>query len=162
MSSFSLPRPAAPYSSRIGWLPLSIAVNLLLIGFLLAWVVSNQAPAPRQPLVTWQRELMPTLSTSDAAVATDAVSRIAASQVACDDAVHAEYAQIRAVLAVEPVDNGAIQAHFDKIIALRNAQQNTALHAFGDELKNLSPEGRRIILTGMEKESQRLHPATGH
>ena len=161
MSSFSIPGRAVPYRSRIGWLPLSVALNLLLIGILFAWVATTSPPMPRQPLVTWQRELIPSLPAGDAAIASDAVARIAASQVACDAAVHIEYAEIRGLLAIEPLDSAAVLAHFDRIVALRNAQQNTALHAFSDELKSVSPEGRKILLTGMERESKRLHP-TGH
>ena len=32
MSSFSIPRGAVPYRSRLGWLPASLALNLILAG----------------------------------------------------------------------------------------------------------------------------------
>ena len=74
MSSFSLPRNAVPYRSRLGWLPLSLALNLVLIGVVVAWELNLPAP-PRQPLVTWQRELIPSLNSADAAIAAQAAGR---------------------------------------------------------------------------------------
>ena len=160
MSSFSIGRSAAANRSRLGWLPVSIAVNLLLIGLVLAWVW-NMPPPERQPLVSWQREIIPSLSPGDAAIVTEATGRISDSQVTCDEAVHSQYAKIRALVAAEPVDGAAIRAGFDQIIALRNTQQTTALHAFSDELNAISPDGRQKILAGMKREAARARPVPG-
>jgi hypothetical protein len=160
MSSFSIARGVTPYRSRLGWLPASIALNLLLIGLLGAWVWNMPSP-PRQPLVTWQREIMPTLSLDDAAIATRASEKISDSQKVCDDAVRAEYVKIRTLLAIEPVDTATIQADFDQIISFRNTQQTTALHAFADELSTVSADGRQKLRAAMIKESQRSHPVPG-
>lgn len=159
MSSFSISR-GARYRSRLGWLPVSLALNLLLTGLVLAWVLNLPSP-PRQALVTWQRELIPSLSAGDATLATDAAGRIADAQAAGDQAVHIQYAKIRTLLAVEPVDQAALRAAFDKIAVIRNSQQISVGNAFLDELTAVSPEGRRKILSAMEKESQRWHPAPG-
>jgi hypothetical protein len=161
MSSFSIGRRSAPYRSRLGWLPASLAVNLLLIGLVLAWVWNMPTP-PRQALVTWQRELIPSFSPDDAALASEATGRIADAQATGDKAVHAEYGKIRALLAVEPVDQAALQAAFTEIATIRHNQQIAVGNAFRDELAAVSPEGRRKILSAMEKESQRWHPTTGH
>ena len=85
MSSFSLPRdPRCPVSlAELGWLPLSVALNLVLIGLVVAWEL-NLPPPPRQPLVTWQRELIPSLSPADAAIVTEAAGQVADAQAAGD------------------------------------------------------------------------------
>jgi hypothetical protein len=157
MSSFSIPRTRLGYSSRLGWLPASLALNLLLIGIMAAWVWNMPAPA-RQPLVTWQREMIPALAPDDAAMATDAAARIADAQSAGDIAVHAQYNKIRALLATEPVDHAALQAAFEQIAAIRNNQQLTVGNAFRDELASVSPNGRKTILAAMEREAVRWHP----
>ncbi len=146
-----------PYRSRLGWLPVSIAVNLLLTGLVLAWVW-NMPPPARQPLVTWQREIIPSLTPADAAIVTEAIGRIAESQASCDKAVHGLYTKIRALVAVEPVDGASIRDGFDQIIALRNTQQTTALHAFSDELNTVSADGRQKLLAGMKREAARAQP----
>jgi hypothetical protein len=160
MSSFSIPRVRSPYRSRLGWLPASLAINLLLIGLVLAWVWNMPTP-PRQALVTWQRELIPSLSAADAALATEATGRIADAQATGDSAVHAQYGKIRTLLAVEPIDRAALQAAFDEIAAIRHNQQIAVGGAFQDELATVSPDGRQKILSAMEKESQRWHPTPG-
>ena len=161
MSSFSLPRRAAPYSSRLGWLPLSVALNLLLIGLVLAWVLNMPTP-PRQPLVTWQRELIPSLSSTDGPIAAEAAGRIADAQAAGDLAVHQQYGKIRAILAVEPLDHAALATAFDGLAEIRHNQQVQIGKAFAEELDAVSADGRRKILLAMETESRRWHPTPGH
>lgn len=160
MSSFSISRPQVPYRSRLGWLPASLAINLLMIGLVLAWVLNMPSP-PRQALVTWQRELIPSLSPEDAALATAATGRIADAQSSGDTAVHEQYDKIRALLAVEPVDVDALKIVFDNIAAIRHDQQMAVGTAFRDELTVLSPDGRQKILAAMRRESDRWHPTPG-
>jgi hypothetical protein len=157
MSSFSIPGTRVRYSSRLGWLPASLALNLILIGIMAAWVW-NMPPRARQPLVTWQREMIPSLAPDDAAMATDAAARIADAQSAGDIAVHAQYNKIRSLLAAEPLDHSALQAAFDQIATIRNNQQLTIGNAFRDELSSVSADGRSKILAAMEREAVRWHP----
>jgi hypothetical protein len=161
MSSFSLPRGAVPYKSRLGWLPLSLALNLVLIGLVVAWELNLPTP-PRQPIVTWQRELLPSLSSADAAIAMEAAERIADAQAAGDLAVHNQYAKVRAILATEPLDRSALAEAFKQMTDIRRDQQSRAGEAFTEELNTVSPDGRRKILIGMEKQSQRWKPTPGH
>jgi hypothetical protein len=160
MSSFSISRPRLPYRSRLGWLPASLALNLILIGLVLAWVW-NMPPPPRRPLVTWQRELIPSLSPGDAALTTEAAGRIAEAQSAGDQAVHAQYNKVRALLAVEPLDRAALEAAFTEMARIRHNQQVEVGDAFFDELAAVSPQGRQKILASMEKESLHWHPSPG-
>jgi hypothetical protein len=161
MSSFSLPRGAVPYRSRLGWLPLSLALNLVLIGLVVAWELNLPAP-PRQPLVTWQRELIPSLSPADAAIAATAAGRIADAQAAGDLAVHNQYTKIRGILAADPLDRAALDETFNRMADIRRDQQSEAGKAFAEELDTVSADGRRKILAGMEKQSQRWKPTPGH
>ena len=160
MSSFSIPRARIPYRSRLGWLPASLALNLLLIGLVLAWVW-NMPPPARQPIVTWQRELIPSLSPADGALAREAAGRIADAQATGDRAVHAQYGKVRALLAIEPVDEAALAAAFTEIATIRHNQWLESGDAFHDELVAISPQGRQKILAAMEKESLRWHAAPG-
>ena len=161
MSSFSLPRNAVPYRSRLGWLPLSLALNLLLIGVILAWMLNLPAP-PRQPIVTWQRELIPSLSPTDASIANEAAGRIADAQAAGDLAIHNQYTKIRAILAVEPLDRAALAQAFAGLADMRRDQQIQVGDAFDAELRAISADGRRKMLAAMDVQSKRWHPTPNH
>ena len=160
MSSFSIPRTRAPYRSRLGWLPISLAVNLLLVGLLLSWVW-HMPSAPRQAIVSWQRELIPTLPPGDAALVEDTAGHIADVQAAADRAVHLQYNTVRTLLAAPSVDRASLQAAFDEIATIRHHQQVAVGDAFLNELVAVSPQGRKQILAAMEKESLRWHPNPG-
>ena len=160
MSSFSVSRSFAMSRSRWGWLPLSIALNLLLVGAIFGWAIST--PAPRQALVTWQRALLPSLPPADVPIVSAATDRIAAAQVQGDDAVHQAYLRIRLILAVSPLDKPAMESALEAIRSARDAQQTSIGATFLEELSTLTPEGRAIVLKAMEAESHRFHPAGGH
>ncbi len=162
MSSFSVSRNFPMSRTRWGWLPLSVALNLVLIGVILGWASRTHAPESRQALVTWQRELLPSLPPADVPVVNGATDRIAAAQAEADSAVHQAYIQIRAIMAVSPLDKPGMEAAFRTIQSTRDAQQKTVDDIFFDELSTISPEGRGIMLKAMEAESHRLHPPGGH
>jgi hypothetical protein len=160
MSSFSIPRNAIPYRSRLGWLPLSLALNLVLIGVVFAWEM-RPAPPSRQPIVTWQRELIPSLTPADATIATEAAGQIADAQAAGDLAVHNEYTTIRGLLAAPQLDQAALGQAFDQVAEIRHNQQILIGKAFAGELEMVSPDGRQKILAAMGMQSQRWHPTPG-
>jgi hypothetical protein len=158
MARFSVvPRsaPAVATPRRSYWLPVSIAINLLLIGVVVAWIMAE--PVRRAPLVTWQREILPSLTPADAAIVTAAADRIAAMQGEADQSVHSEYAQVRALLATEPPDRRLLEEHLKAIGVIRNNAQTVALKTFLDELVAVSPDGRATMLHAMERESRRAH-----
>jgi hypothetical protein len=161
MSSFSIPRGAAPYRSRLGWLPLSVALNLVLIGLVVAWELNLPTP-PRQPMVGWQRELIPSLSPADAAVVAAAANQIADSQAAADMAVHQQFNKVRTILAADPLDKAALVDAFNEMATIRQSQQLKVGTAFTDELSTLSAEGRKKILSAMVKQGERWRPTPGH
>jgi hypothetical protein len=161
MSSFSIPRGAAPYRSRLGWLPLSVALNLVLIGLVVAWELNLPAP-PRQPMVTWQRELIPSLSPADATIVATAAGQIADAQSAADMAVHLQFNKIRAILAADPLDKAALADAFNQMATIRQTQQLKVGAAFTEELSAMSADGRKKILAEMEKQGQRWRPTPGH
>jgi hypothetical protein len=161
MSAFSVGRGAAPYRSRLGWLPLSVALNLVLIGLVVAWELNLPAP-PRQPLVTWQRELIPSLSPADAAIVTGAAGRIADAQAAGDLAIHGQYDKIRGILAADPLDKAALADAFNEMATIRQTQQLKVGAAFTEELDSVSADGRKKILAAMVKQGERWRPTPGH
>jgi hypothetical protein len=150
-----------PYRSRLGWLPLSVALNLVLIGLVVAWELNLPAP-PRQPLVTWQRELIPSLSKADAAVVAGAAGHIADAQAEGDLAVHLQFNKIRSILAVDPLDKAALAEAFNQIATIRQTQQLKIGTAFTEELGGLSAEGKQKILAALVKQGQRWRPTAGH
>jgi hypothetical protein len=160
MSSFSIPRSTVPYRSRLGWLPLSVAVNLLLIGLVVAWELNLPGP-PHQPLVTWQRELIPSLSPADAAVVSEAAGEIADAQAAADLAVHNQFNKVRAILGVDPLDKAALADAFDQMTSIRQNQQLQIGKAFTEELDQVSDAGRQKILAAMQKQGQHWRPTPG-
>ena len=162
MSSFSASRSFPMGRTRWGWLPISVAVNLVLMGVILGWASRNHTPAPRQALVTWQRDLLPSLLPADAAIVSGATDSIAAEQATGDTAVHQAYLRIRQILAVSPLDTAAMADAFESIRAARDTQQTAVDKTFFSELSSLSPEGRAIVLRAMETESHRWHPPGGH
>ncbi len=147
---------AAAAPERSYWVFASVAVNLLLVGLILAWTLAQ--PARRQPLVTWQRELAPSLNPSDAAIVAGAADRIAAAQTEADKSVHVEYAHLRALLAAEPVDPAALNQSLHQIESIRNDEQSAMHTMFLNELTAISPEGRAKMLGAMERESQHWRP----
>jgi hypothetical protein len=148
--------------TRWGWLPLSVALNLVLIGVVLGWASRTHMPASRQALVTWQRELLPSLSPADVPIVSSATDRIAAAQAQGDTAVHQAYVQLRAILAVSPLDKPGMEKAFEAIRAARDTQQTTINGIFSEELSAVTPDGRAAVLKAMEVESHRNHPPGGH
>ena len=159
MSSFSIPRGTVPYRSRLGWLPLSVALNLVLIGLVVAWELNLPAP-PRQPLVTWQRELIPSLSPADATIVRETVSRIAGAQAAGDLGIHAQFDKVRAILTANPVDKAALADAFDQMATIRQNQQMLVGKAFTEELDKVSDEGREKIRAALMEQGKRWRPTS--
>ncbi len=162
MSSFSVSRSFPMSRTRWGWLPLSVALNLVLIGLILGYASRDHMQAPRQALVTWQRDLLPTLPAADVPIVTNATNRIAAAQAQGDATVHQAYVQLRAIMAVSPLDKPGLEQAFEAIRSARDAQQTTINSIFSEELWTITPEGRAVVLKAMEAESHRLHPPGGH
>ena len=162
MSSFSVSRSFPMSRTRWGWLPLSVALNLVLLGLILGYASRSHAPVLRQALVTWQRELLPALPPADVPIVTNATNRIAVAQAQGDDTVHQAYVQLRAILAVSPVDKPGMEKAFEAIRAARDAQQTTINGIFSEEMSTITPEGRAAVLKAMEAESHRHRPPGGH
>jgi hypothetical protein len=162
MSSFSVSRSFPMSRTRWGWLPLSVALNLVLIGIILGYASRSHEAAPRQALVTWQRELLPSLPPADVPVVSGATDRIAAAQAHGDTTVHQAYIQLRTILAASSLDKPGMETAFETIRSTRDAQQTTVDSIFFEELSNITPEGRAAVLKAMEAESRRLHPPGGH
>lgn len=157
MSSFSISRGTVPYRSRLGWLPLSVALNLLLVGLVVAWALTRPPP-PRQPLVTWQRELIPSLVPADQAIVSAAAAKIADAQASADFEVHQQFNKVRAILAAEPVDKNALAAAFDEMATIRQNQQFRVGKAFAEELDKVSADGRQKILAALLVQGERWRP----
>jgi hypothetical protein len=160
MSSFSIPRGTVPYRSKLGWLPLSVALNLVLIGLVVGWEL-NLPPPPRQPLLTWQRELIPALSPADAMIVRVAAGQVADAQAAGDLAIHLQFDKVRAILAAEPVDHAALVAAFNEMANIRERQQMLVGKAFTDELYKISAEGRQKIRAALIVQGERWRPTPG-
>jgi hypothetical protein len=162
MSSFSVSRSFPMSRTRWGWLPLSVALNLVLLGLILGYASRSHVQAPRQALVTWQRDLLPALPAVDVPIVTNATNRIAAAQAQGDATVHQAYIQLRAIMAVSPLDKPGMEKAFEAIRAARDTQQTTINGIFSEELSTITPEGRAVVQKAMEVESHRLHPPGGH
>ncbi len=163
-SSFQTP-PSLQGRRRWEWLVGSIALNLILIGLILSFMLGGKGllgDHAHQPFVTWQMELLPTLQPPDAAIVTAATRRISDQQAEGDARVHTSYMQTRAILAVEPLDRDALRRSLDEMTAIRNGEQTTIGAIFLEELEALSPDGRAKVLAGMERESRRRFGPSGH
>lgn len=162
MSSFSVSRSFPMSRTRWGWLPLSVALNLVLLGVILGYASRSHGPAPRQALVTWQRELLPSLPVADVPIVTNATNRIATAQAQGDATVHQAYIELRAIMAVSPLDKPGMEKALEAIRSARDAQQTTINSIFSEELSTITPEGRAAVLKAMEVESHRHRPPGGH
>jgi hypothetical protein len=145
---------------RFNWLIISVAGNLLLLGLIVAWIVSM--PPPHRPLVSWQQEVLPSLGQADAAIVSGAASRIAAAQDQANEALQQQYAQVHALLAAEPLDQAALQQAMTRISVIRNDEQVATRRVFFQELVSVSPAGRARLLAALEKESQHWRHHPGH
>jgi Spy/CpxP family protein refolding chaperone len=145
---------------RRGWLlPVSLAVNLLLGGFVLAWVVAM--PPSHPSMVMWQRKILPDLSPADAAIVTDATTRIADAQEQGAKSMHANFSRVSALLAAEPLDQDALERTLAEMSTIRTGQQVAMDNAFFKELVALSPDGRAKILSALQREGRRWRPPPG-
>jgi hypothetical protein len=156
-ASFGAP-PFLQGRRRWEWLIASIALNLILIGLVLSFLLGARH---HQPLVTWQMDLLPSLDAADAAIVSSATQRITDQQNGGDARIHLDYTKVRALLRVETPDRHALQEMFDDIAVTRNAEQTTINGIFLDELMALSPDGRAKTLAAMERESRRYAPPSG-
>lgn len=145
---------------RFNWLVVSVAVNLVLAGLIVAWIVTM--PGPHRPLVTWQQDVLPSLHQADAAIASAAVLRIMAQQEEAEAKVGDQYARVRALLAVDPLDQAALEQAMTEIATTRNNEQIAMRRIFFEELTALSADGRAKMLVAMEKESRRWRHHTNH
>jgi hypothetical protein len=138
-----------------GWLAVSIAVNLVLIGFVFAWALGMDSP--RSP-TTWQRDLIPSLSTQDAAVVTNAVQRINDLRSRYDAFNEEQSALFRARLHGSPFDRAAMSEMLERINKNHADQRATIMHEFLDELTALSPDGLAKLTAAMEQQVGRQKP----
>jgi hypothetical protein len=134
----------------------SFALNLVLIGVIVSWVVN--APPPTVVLVNWQRDLIPELTPEDAATVGDTVDRIAQVQRQGAIAVHEDFGKLRALLVVEPLDRDGLQRILKDMTAVRGEQQSLVGEALYKELTEISPDGRAKIVAALKRESLRWRP----
>jgi hypothetical protein len=140
-------------SRRPSWLMISVAVNLVFIGLIFAWVIGMSS---RQP-VSWQRELIPSLSAADATIARNVAQNLDDNQAATDKLVNAQYANLIAVIKTEPFDRAACAAALDKFTAIRDEHDAQIHKIVVDEMASLSPDGRAKLAAWIENAAGRWH-----
>jgi hypothetical protein len=140
---------------RWRWLAVSVAVNLVLGGLILAWVLGMP---PRPPSGSWQREVIPTLSASDAAIVEDAVKRIGDIKMQGDIQSHEGWAKLHGILEAEPLDVDALTAQMDDMNRIRVEQSTGIGQTLMTELRALSPDGRAKLVVLMKRLWSRWQP----
>lgn len=147
ISSAPFPMGSLRPRRRWGWLAVSVALNLLLIGLILAWVLTMRSPAN----VSWQREMIPSLSPSDAAIVETAIGRIADTKFEGDMKSHEAWGKVHTSLGAQPLDSDALTADMAEMTKIR-VEQGTAMNqAFLEEMKSLSPDGRSKLVALMTR-----------
>lgn len=158
MSSYSLGIAAggSPRTKRRSyWLIASVAVNLILIGLIAAWVMGMNA---YQPLVGWQRDMIPSLSPKDAEIVRDATERMLVVQNKAELALPQQYATLKQVLKTSPFDREQCGKVLSDMGVIREEQQNAIGQIFLEEVSALSPEARVEMVAAMNREARRWHP----
>jgi hypothetical protein len=140
----------APFRRRWGWLAASLALNLVLVGFICAWSLGMRSHTPN----SWQREIVSSLSAGDAAVVEHGIKGIADARAPGDLLIQAQHDQFHATLKTDPTNKILLKQLMDDIAKSRFNQALAINQAFLDELSELSPDGRSQI----EAEMQRIWP----
>lgn len=155
MSSFSIASGFERGHRRSYWLIGSVAVNLVFIGLIFAWVLGMRA---HQPLFGWQRDIVGSLSEADAAVVSNAADRLQAVQDHTDQLLVAQYGDLKTVLRAQPFNAADCQKVLDEMAFIRDDQQISFQRIFAEEASALSPEGRAKLVDAMDREARRWHP----
>lgn len=140
---------------RWRWLAVSVAVNLVLGGLILAWVLGMP---PRPPSGSWQKEAIPSLSASDAAIVEDAVKRMGEIKTQGDIQSHESWAKLHGILEADPLDVDALTAQMDDMNRIRVEQSTSMGQTLLTELKTLSPDGRAKLVALMKRLWNRWQP----
>jgi len=140
---------------RWGWLIASVALNLVLLGLMLAWVWGMHT---KQPYMSWQRSLLPSMSAADAAIVQEAATRIEEIKAQGDALVRAQSVRLRNEIVAEPFDRAAMEGAINALDAARNDEQTAVGRVFLDEMTALSPAGRISVKAAAERQSHRWFP----
>jgi len=112
-------------------------------------------------MVIWQRDLVASLSSGDAAIVSDAVERMAQAQGEGARSIHADFLKISALLAVEPLDQEALKQTLGDMSRIRGDQQQGVNQAFFKELVAVSADGRAKMLAALQKQARLWRPPEG-
>lgn len=140
---------------RWRWLAVSVAVNLVLAGLILAWVLVMPPPPPSG---SWQREVIPSLSASDAAIVEEAVKHIGEIKTHGDIEAHEGWAKLHGILETQPLDVDALTAQMDDMNRIRIEQSTGIGQTLMTELRTLSPDGRAKLVVLMKRLWSRWQP----
>ena len=146
MSSFSVGYGVRPVRRISIWIAASIALNLLMGGWILSWTLGLH-PTPKS--YEWQLDLRKSLSPADRAVIEKTVQQFQETRLQSDRRVAAYYDRLFDILAKEPFDTDAANTVLTEINATRTAA--TTQPFFLEELRDLSPAGRALLLANMQK-----------
>jgi hypothetical protein len=148
MSSFSVGYGVRPVRRISIWIAASIALNLLMGGWILSWTLGLH-PAPKS--YDWQIDLRKSLSPADGVVIEKAVQQFQDARLQGDRNIAAHYDRLFDILSKEPFDADAANLVLTEMNTARTADKATAQPFFLEELRDLSPAGRALLLASMQK-----------
>ena len=151
MSSFSVGYGVRPVRRISIWIAASIALNLLMGGWILSWTLGlHPAPKPND----WQLDLRKSLSPADGGVIEKAVQQFQEARLQGDRRIAAYYDRLFDILAKEPFDADAANSVLTEMNAARTADKAATQPFFLEELRDLSPAGRALLLASMQKRQE--------
>jgi hypothetical protein len=153
MSSFSLGYGIKPMRRTSLWIVASIALNLLMGGWILSWSLGLHTPPTSYE---WQLGLRRSMSPADAAIVEETVKNFDRVREEAEPLVNADYDKLFAVLAKEPFDVDAANRALTDLVATRTNVKTQNQRFFLQELSDFSPAGRTAFLAAWQKQQSRV------
>jgi hypothetical protein len=153
MSSFSVSYGIKPVRRISLWIVASIALNLLMAGWILSWSLGLHTPPTSYE---WQLGLRGSMSPADAAIVDETVKNFDRVRDEADPLVSADYDKLFGVLAKEPFDADAANQALSDLAETRATVKTQNQRFFLKELSDFSPAGRATFLAAWQKQQSRL------
>jgi hypothetical protein len=150
-------RSVPDYRWRNSWLVASLVVNLLLMGLLFAWALDMNHPRPPS---SWQRDVLPSLTTGDAEIVNLALARSNDIHDRGETLSGEQLFLLPNLIRADPFDRAKLEQTLMTIEKIRADQRDAITIGFLNELSALSPDGRAKMAAALEQEAHRLHPFT--
>lgn len=127
------------------WLALSVAANLVLVGMIVAWLLTMTRPQDRHIVMERQQKVIESVGPDDAVILRKVGDQYQAIVAQYGSRFAAQQEKLFAAAHAAPFDRGAFYNSLRGFSALRTEQELAIHQIFADEMAALSPQGREQL-----------------